>query len=203
MYRGLIVVGLALAVLASTLSPTPVTTLRSFAFAGSMQHVYPLPVRVASPKVDEDLELAVLNLINQERVSTGLAPLMPHATIQTAARAHGREMFAWGYLTHVSRDGRTPHDRLLNLGIRVRLIGENLAYAADARAAHDALMASEAHRRNILFPDYRLVGIAVVDGGSEGVIVVEDFSDAGGGPQLPKWWAGAATHPTVRAGRGR
>jgi len=136
-------------------------------------------------------------------VSASLAPLMPHATIQRAAIAHGREMFAWGYLTHLSRDGRTPRDRVLGLGVRVRLIGENVAYAADVRAAHDALMASEAHRRNVLFPRYRLIGIAVVDGGTEGIIVVEDFSDEGITYPLPNWWEGSLVRPAVRAGHGR
>lgn len=194
MYRGLIVVGLVLIVLASA-SPTPV-------ISSSLAHVYPLPVRVALPRIDEDLEAMVLNLINQRRVAAGLTPLMPHATIQGAARAHGREMFSWGYLTHLSRDGRTPRDRVLRLGVQVRLIGENLAYAEDAQAAHEALMASDAHRRNILFPQYRLVGVAVLDGGGDGVIVVEDFSDEGVTYHLPAWWEDPAARPTARSGRG-
>jgi uncharacterized protein YkwD len=197
MDRGLIAVGLALVVLASTGSSTPGGSLRSIAFAESATQVYPLPSRVASPQIDEHLEATVLDLVNQERVATGISPLMPHATIQGAARAHGREMFAWGYLGHLSRDGRTPRDRVLGLGVRVRLIGENLAYAADVRAAHDALMASEGHRQNILFPQYRLVGIAVVDGGPDGVIVVEDFSDEGIIYHLPKWWE-PITLPAIR-----
>jgi uncharacterized protein YkwD len=188
MHRGLIAAALVFAVFALTGSPTAVMPLRSFAFAQSPGHIYPLPARVAAPQADDGLELTLLNFINQERVATGLAPLMPHATIQSAARAHGREMFASGYLTHMSRDGRTPRDRVLGLGVRVRLIGENLAYAADARTAHDALMASGPHRRNILSSQYRLVGIGVVDGGADGVIVVEDFSDDGIHYHLPKWW---------------
>ncbi len=201
MYRGPIAVGLAVVVFASTASLNLVAPVRSLAFAAPPVHVYPLPARVASPQIDEDLEVTVVNLINQQRVAAGLAPLMPHATIQSAARAHGREMFAWGYLTHVSRDGRSPRDRVLGLGVRVRLIGENLAYAEDARAAHDALMVSEPHRRNILLPQYRLVGVAVVDGGSEGVIVVEDFSDEGITFHLPKWWEDPVANPTARSGR--
>ena len=202
MYRGLVAIGLMFVVLSSA-SPSPIGSLKSFAFAATPAHVYPLPARVYSPQVDEDLEVTVLNLINQERLAVGLAPLMPHATIQRAARAHGREMFAWGYLTHSSFDGRTPRDRVLGLGVRVRLIGENVAYAADARVAHDALMASDTHRRNILFPQYRLVGIAVVDGGSDGVIVVEDFSDEGVAYHLTRWWDGSLVRPTVRAGHSR
>lgn len=200
MYRGPIAVGLALVVLASTASPHSALALRSVAFAASPAHVYPLPVRVASPQIDEELEVTVLHLINHQRVAAGLVPLMPHATIRSAARAHGRELFAWGYLTHLSRDGRSPRERVLELGVRVRLIGENLAYAADARAAHDALMASEAHRRNILLPQYQLVGIGVVDGGPEGVIVVEDFSDEGVTYHLPKWWEDPVARPTVPSG---
>lgn len=139
--------------------------------------IYPLPYRLPEPETNWDLELAALNLINQERVAAGLRPLMPHATIRRAARAHGSDMFAFGYLSHVSRDGRNPEQRVKRLGVRVRMVGENLAYAQDVRAAHEALMASAGHRQNILLPKYRLIGIGVMDGGPLGVVVVQNFSD--------------------------
>src|SRR5689334_14823360 len=125
MHRGLIAGGLALVVLAVTAASSPVGSLGSVAFAESPR-VYPLPARITTSHIDEADEAVMLNLVNQERVASGLVPLMPHATIQSAARAHGREMFAAGYLTHLSRDGRTPRDRVLGLGVRVRVIGENL-----------------------------------------------------------------------------
>jgi uncharacterized protein YkwD len=56
------------------------------------------------------------------------------------------------------------------------LVGENLAYAPDVQTAHTELMASERHRQNILLPQFTLVGIAVLDGGPRGVIVVQNFS---------------------------
>lgn len=196
MHRGLITGGLALVVLTIAASGAPVGSLASVAFAEAPS-VYSLPARVAVSQIDEVDEAAVLNLVNQERVTAGLVPLMPHARIQSAARAHGRELFASGYLTHLSLDGRTPRDRVLGVGVRVRVIGENLAYAADARAAHDALIASEPHRRNILRPEYRLIGVAVLDGGPDGVIVVEDFSDEGLSFHLPRWWEQPPV-PTVR-----
>lgn len=196
MHRGLVAVGLALVMLTVTASSTPAGSPESVALGGSSPHVYPLPVRVADSHIDEANETAVLNLVNRERVTAGLAPLMPHATMQSAARAHAQEMFASGYLTHLSRDGRTPRDRVLGLGVHVRVIGENLAYAADAHAAHAALMASEPHRRNILLPEYRLIGVAVVDGGPDGVIVVEDFSDEGIAFQLP---SGGSGRPSQRS----
>ncbi len=139
--------------------------------------VYQLPYRVVSPRASADLELVALNLINQERVAAGVRPLIPHATMQLVARRHGVDMFTFGYLSHRSRDGRTPLDRVLEMNIRVHLVGENLAYASDLLAAHGALVNSEDHRRNMLSPDYHLAGIGVLDGGAAGIIVVETFGD--------------------------
>ncbi len=139
--------------------------------------VYPLPYRVVSPPSNADLELTALNLINQERVAAGVRPLVPHATLQIVARRHGVDMFTYGYLSHRSRDGRTPLDRVMGMNVRVHLVGENLAYASDILAAHEALVNSMDHRRNMLSPEYHLVGIGVIDGGEYGVIVVETFGD--------------------------
>ncbi len=138
---------------------------------------YALPYRLPSAQARADLELTVLNLMNQERVAEGLAPLVPHAGLRSVARVHGLEMFAYGYLSHRSRNGYTPAQRVLEQRVRVRLVGENLAYAPDVVTAHTALMASEDHRQNILSPLFSLVGIGVINGGSYGVIIVQDFSD--------------------------
>jgi len=161
---------LMLVLVPEALGPRPIV-------AGTPAVVYPLPVRATDVQTSWDLEVTVLNLINNERVAVGLAPLMPHATIRSVARAHGREMFAWGYLSHVSRSGLGPQQRVLARGVRVRVVGENLAYASGIREAHEALMASEAHRQNILLPQYQLVGIGVIDGGPYGVIVVQNFGN--------------------------
>ncbi len=144
---------------------------------GRTAAVVPLPYRVPSAAINWNLELTALYLLNRERAAAGRAFLMPHATIRTAARIHARELFAGGYLSHRSLDGRWPDQRIHGLGVRVRLVGENLAYAATVAEAHRALLASDAHRRNMLYPGYRLAGIAVLDGGPFGVLVVQDFSD--------------------------
>jgi uncharacterized protein YkwD len=140
--------------------------------------VYALPYRVPSARAQAVLELRVLNLINQERAEQGLPPLLPHAGLRHTARAHGQEMFAYGYLSHQSRDGRSLVRRVTDHRIRVRTVAENIAYAADVQTAHTALMDSEGHRRNILWPAFTLVGIAVIDGGPYGLIVVQDFAEA-------------------------
>lgn len=162
----------ALAVPAPVLSPGPVVLGAPAAWA-----IYPLPFRTTAAQSSWEREVTMLNLINNERAAAGLAPLVPHATIRSVARAHGLEMFAFGYLSHVDRSGLGPQQRVLRRGVRVRMVGENIAYATSIREAHEALMTSEAHRQNILLPDYRLVGIGVIDGGPYGVVVVENFGD--------------------------
>jgi len=159
---------------------------------------YALPYHLEAASFRPDLATTVLNLLNQTRVAAGLAPLMPHDTLQRIARAYGQELFARGTLSHVSPDGKTPRDRVVGAGIRVRVVGENLAYADDVAEAQTALMASAPHRSNMLYPEYRLVGIAVLDGGSDGVIVVEDFTDDSVSSPLPKWWTSSASAATPR-----
>jgi uncharacterized protein YkwD len=87
-------------------------------------------------------------------------------------------MFTYGFLSHRSRDGRTLVQRLSASQIQVRMVAENIAYARTVQTAHAALMDSDGHRKNILSPLFRLVGIAVIDGGTYGLIVVQDFADA-------------------------
>lgn len=141
------------------------------------QAVYALPYRIAPAPARADLESWILSLINRERTDHGLAPLVPHIGLRGAARAHGVEMFSHGFLSHRSRDGRTPAQRVAGQHVRVRIVAENIAYAADVQTAHAALMDSHAHRDNILSPLFHLVGIAVIDGGPRGVVVVQDFAD--------------------------
>lgn len=143
--------------------------------------VHPLPHRVPTAQARADLELSVLNLLNQERIEQGVLPLLPHARLRRAARAHGLEMFTHGFLSHRSRDGRTMVQRLVDHQIRARIVAENLAYARDVQTAHAALMDSDGHRKNILAPQFQVVGIAVIDGGAYGLIVVQDFADAPAG----------------------
>jgi uncharacterized protein YkwD len=138
---------------------------------------YTLPYRLPSPQPRPDLELRVLNLVNHARGVKGLPPLAPHLGLRSAARAHGAEMLTHGFFSHRSLDGRTPGQRVRDGRVGVRLVGENLALAPDVQTAHRALMNSRDHRRNILSSRFRLVGIAVLDGGAHGLIIVQDFAD--------------------------
>jgi uncharacterized protein YkwD len=138
---------------------------------------YVLPYRIAHAPASTAMETTTLALLNQSREAAGLQPLKANPTLRNVARLHGSNMFAYGYLSHESRDGRLPLARVEAAGLSPWHVGENLAYAQDVRRAHQLLMNSPGHRANILSPVYRWVGIGVMDGGRRGVIVVEDFTD--------------------------
>jgi uncharacterized protein YkwD len=146
-------------------------------FAGTESIVIALPVKSRRAQPNPRLEKAVLIWLNRARTSRGLQQLRSSAAIQNVARAYGLDMFAHGYLSHTSLNGHTLQDRLAEAGLQPQVAGENLAYAGTVRDAERALWLSEPHRRNILYPDFRDVGIAVIDGGDEGLIVVQDFAD--------------------------
>jgi uncharacterized protein YkwD len=127
---------------------------------------------------DPQSEAVMLELVNKERVSRGFAPLTIDPRLTEVARAYAKEMFEHGFFSHTSQvDGSTPAERVERAGITYEIVGENLAFAPDVYIAHQGLMNSEGHRKNILYPDFRHVGIGVIDGGVYGRMFVQEFKD--------------------------
>jgi uncharacterized protein YkwD len=168
---------LAAGLLALTLLLGRSAVLSPTAHADAHYAVVSLPVKSATALANSHLENFVLIWLNRVRAAHQLPPLRANTKIQNVARAYGLDMFAQGYLSHVSRDGRSLQDRLTSTGLLLRVVGENLAYAPSIQEAEQALWQSAPHRRNILYRAFRLVGVGVIDGGDEGLIVVQDFSD--------------------------
>ncbi len=127
--------------------------------------------------VDPADEQAMLGLINHERTTRGLASLTLNDRARDVARAYSTDMFARGYFSHISPEGKSPFDRMKAGGVPFGAAGENLALAPTLQLAHDGLMKSPGHRANILSPNYRTVGIGIVDGGPYGLMITQDFTD--------------------------
>jgi uncharacterized protein YkwD/uncharacterized membrane protein required for colicin V production len=136
-----------------------------------------LSFRVTSPRIDEDAETQMLDLVNRARVENGLEPLTLDPTIRDVARAYSVTMFQQGYFAHIDQNGATPFDRMRNGGATFRAAGENLALAPTVRIAHEGLMNSPGHRANILNPRYHRIGIGVADGGMHGKMFTQNFAD--------------------------
>ena len=129
-------------------------------------------------KPDTESELIMFNSVNKERTSRGIPALKLDTNLTILARDYATEMFVHGFFSHTSSvDGTSPADRADRHHIEYTIIGENLAFAPDVYLAHQGLMNSEGHRRNILSTDYNKVGIGVIDGGPFGRMFVQEFSD--------------------------
>lgn len=134
----------------------------------------------------------VVVLANHDRVFSGLTPLRQNSLLNRAAYAKAQEMLSHDLFDHYMPDGHTPWDFIVATGYDYAYAGENLAVGwQTATSQHQAWMNSATHRANLLNPNYRDIGVAVVDGILEGkvtTVVVQMFGltqqDAFGGDNL-------------------
>ena len=122
-----------------------------------------------------DLEAQMLTLVNNERMKRGLKPVKADPEMKVVARAHSRDMFARGYFSHYSPEGKDPFDRMKSAGVKYLAAGENLALGQTLKICHEGLMNSPGHRANILNPSYGRLGIGILDGGTYGLMISQEF----------------------------
>ena len=124
--------------------------------------------------VDEAVTLAAD--VNAARAARGVAPLMRDETLDRFAYAKAVEMAARGYFGHTDPDGITFHDRMTAWHWPTKYAAENIAFDRDEPAAHAAFMNSPPHAQNLLDPNEKRIGVAVVSVGDGETFYVEDFS---------------------------
>lgn len=121
----------------------------------------------------------VIRLTNAQRATNGLSAVNESSILDAAALAKGNDMLAKGYWAHFAPDGTSPWNFFINFGYKYRYAGENLARDfSNASDAVSAWMNSPSHKENILNPNYRDIGIGVVEGNLAGVnttIIVQFF----------------------------
>lgn len=150
-----------------------------------------LGLRAASRTIPDVLGYAtdihteqLLSGTNAQRSSAGLPPLTLNSQLSAAAAAKATDMFAKNYWAHNSPSGATPWDFIVGSGYHYTVAGENLAKNfSTSQAVVDAWMASPTHRANVVKPNYKEVGFAVVNGvlnGEETTLVVQMFGAASG-----------------------
>lgn len=136
-----------------------------------------LPFKVTSGLVDDNAAATdMLVLVNRERATAGLDPVVADADLAAVAVEHSEEMFQLGYFAHVSPVSGEPSDRLKTAGIQYIATGENLAYAPSLRVAHVGLMNSPGHRANILNPRFTRLGIGVARSPNRGMMFTQEFA---------------------------
>lgn len=110
-------------------------------------------------------------LINRARRDADLGPLLLDPALSEIARSYSQRMRDEGFFSHTDPAGVGPGARVRNAGVTFSLVGENLASVQGsgdpAGRAHDALLANQGHRRNMLERRFELVGVGVARSGNQ------------------------------------
>ena len=103
----------------------------------------------------ENFAVEVLNLVNAERARVGSPPLRLAQDLMQCSAIRARELTV--YFSHTRPDGSKWDTALRNKG---RTWGENIAAGyPSAAAVVDCWMNSAGHRKNILNPNFRELGV--------------------------------------------
>jgi len=127
--------------------------------------------------LDTGSEEAMVEAVNVERAKAGLKPLKVDDKIRKVARDYSIDMAKNGYFSHESLSGQSPFDRLRAGGVIFRTAGENIGLAPTYELAQIGFMNSPEHRANILDPNFRHIGIGIIDVGAYGRMITQDFTD--------------------------
>ena len=148
------------------------------------------PVRVAQTSERlAKLEALMVEMVNAARAEAGLVPLGIDEDLADTARAHSLEMRDKKYFAHESptESLKTPLDRYrASIGDTPRTVAENIFHSwggsprtvqpSDVRTAHDALMKSPGHRKNILTPNLTRIGIGFIVNPNGDLWITQMFS---------------------------
>ena len=117
-----------------------INAMRRFLAAMVVFAGFASPAWATSP----DAEVGIVDLVNAARTEAGLETLSVDLGLIVTARAHSEDMASEARLFH------SPKAELASIDVDWELIGENVGQGSDAYSIHDAFMASESHRANVL-----------------------------------------------------
>ncbi|MCW7940682.1 hypothetical protein AAW14_01205 [Streptomyces hygroscopicus] len=172
-----------------TASPSPTHT------ASSSPHTtaaHPLTASPSAASPEAAAAAQVLAVINQARAAQNLAPLQPLTGLESSAGAHNQTMAAGCGLQHQCPGEAAFGDREHAAGVSWGAAGENIGTGGPIAHTTAALtdMAvgitksmlaeqppNDGHRRNILNPGFRHIGIQILHDKSGTLWMTQDFSD--------------------------
>ena len=112
--------------------------------------------------LQKSLEMQMFDLVNAARADNGLAPVTWNTAAQNSARKHSLDMAENDFFDHMNLRNESPFQRMEKEGIHYLYAGENIAMGYSSSIfAHEALMNSAGHRKNILNAQYTHLGAGV------------------------------------------
>lgn len=120
--------------------------------------------------------IQMIYLINYEREIRGLSPLTENCDLHIVAKDYSKTLLSTEYFSHTSVDNVSPLERVEGFGFDFKHIGENLVKGEEMNPfhAHNKLMNSPGHKKNILNSKYSLLSIGTSKESSQ-VYVCELF----------------------------
>lgn len=115
-----------------------------------------------------EIEQAIFERVNQERIAAGLPALNYNTTMEKYARIKSKDMGDNGYFSHEDLQGKLITEQMKADGLSYNAWGENIAYIQGinnnstlATKFMDNWMNSSGHRANILSTNFSSIGIGV------------------------------------------
>lgn len=129
----------------------------------------------SSGKEDHTFEQRVLELINQQRAQYGLSALSYNGALDNAAEKHNEQMAIVGKMAHDGIGDGDPGERIRAEGWR-NAWGENVATGQTSpEQVVREWMNSPDHRRNILDPNFRYMGVSYTTGANGRTYWAQEF----------------------------
>lgn len=120
-------------------------------------------------------EKLLLDLINQERAKSNIAPLAADSELMKVARTKANDMTKNNYFSHYSPTYGSPFDMMRQFGITFKAAAENIAGNSTVEGAVTSWMKSEGHKNNIMNGNYSYTGIGVSKSTKYGYVFVQMF----------------------------
>lgn len=140
---------------------------------GAMRPRVVAPRNATLSRIAFDVERATFDLMNKQRSSKGLSPLVWNDEVAEVARLHSTNMAERNFFSHRGQDGTMVDDRAGSFGINNwKAIGENIAfmrgYDKPEKMVIEKWLDSSSHRKNMLSPAWveSAIGVAVAPNGA-------------------------------------
>lgn len=133
------------------------------------------------PQTTATADRAIIDYINDLRVTKGLQPLKLDAQLSQSAKAKADDMAARNYFTHQSPDGEPFYVKPQATHPGLIQYGENLAECFTSnKQTFDAWVLSPSHYENMVKPEFNLFGTATIyDKDRSCLVTVNHFGGEG------------------------
>ncbi|MNE44589.1 Cysteine-rich secretory protein family protein [compost metagenome] len=132
---------------------------------GNVSAAAPKSMAAIYTQIQNERAAKVVSLVNKERETAGLKPLIVHTNLTKMAKDKAIDMYKNQYFSHTSPVFGSPFDMMDAYNITYRYAGENIAKGQ--KSAEEVVkdwMNSPGHKANILNSNYKLIGVGYYNG---------------------------------------